>query len=98
MIETDEYVILGWGVGGSVFEPADWAERLRATVVNQASAAEVDTLVRVILVDGVKAIVVDGRLAKVDAEADRALRRYASDNALRVRPGRAFDRRTLPEA
>jgi hypothetical protein len=98
LTETDEYVILGRTAEGALFTPADWAERLCRAVSHHARHPDVvEPLVRAIRLKGVKGLVVDGRLAETDRRADRFLRRFASDNALVVRPGRAFDRRTLPD-
>jgi len=51
--------------------------------------------VRPIVSCGIKSVVVDGRLAEIDARAYRFVRRFARDNELQVRPGRAFDRASM---
>lgn len=103
LIDTDEFVIIGVTLDGKRFRPADWAERLCRVMAPFSGASEggseVSELpyVRTIVSDGLKAVVVDARLGEVDARAYRFVMRFARDNDLIVRPGRAFDRETLPE-
>lgn len=52
--------------------------------------------VRPIVTNGIKAVVVGGRLADIDARAFRFITRFARDNELIVRPGRAFERESPP--
>src|SRR5690606_26928684 len=97
LVDTDEFVIIGRTLEGQPFRPHDWAERLcrvMAPFGGQPGAAS-SPYVRSILTDGVKGVVVDARLAEIDARAYRFVTRFAQDNELIVRPGRAFDRQTV---
>ncbi len=99
LIDTDEFVIVGRTLDGKPFRPADWAERL-CRVMAPFGGVEGETYspyVRPIVSGGVKAVVVDARLGEIDARAYRFIARFARDNDLIVRPGRAFDRETLRE-
>ena len=98
LIDTDEFVIVGQTLEGARFRPHDWAERLCRVLApfgGQPGEAA-SSCVRPIMSDGIKGVVVDARLAEIDARAYRFVNRFARDNELIVRPGRAFDRQTLP--
>lgn len=98
LIDTDEFVIVGQTLEGGCFRPHDWAERLCRVLApfgGQPGAA-MSPYVRPIISSGVKSVVVDARLAEIDARAYRFITRFARDNELIVRPGRAFDRGALP--
>lgn len=99
LIDTDEFVIVGQTLDGKHFQPPDWAERLcRIMAPFGGKPGETcSPYVRSIVSGGVKAVVVDARLGEIDARAYRFIARFARDNDLIVRPGRAFDRGTLCE-
>ena len=98
LIDTDEFVIVGQTLEGACFRPDDWAERLCRVLApfGGRPGAAMSPYVRPIISSGVKSVVVDARLADIDARAYRFVTRFAKDNELIVRPGRAFDRGALP--
>lgn len=100
LVDTDEFVILGRTLEGKAFRPHDWAERLCRVLApfGGEPGAVASPYVHSIVTSGVKAVVVDARLAEIDARAYRFVMRFAQDNELIVRPGRAFDRKTVPDA
>ena len=98
LIDTDEFVIVGQTLEGARFRPHDWAERLCRVLApfGGPPGAMASPYVRPIMSGGIKSVVVDARLAEIDARAYRFVSRFARDNELIVRPGRAFDRQALP--
>src|SRR5690606_18648188 len=97
LVDTDEFVIIGQTLEGKPFRPEDWAERLCRILApfGGEPGAAFSPYVRPIRTSGSKGVVVDARLAEVDARAYRFVARFAQDNELVVRPGRAFDRETV---
>lgn len=100
LVDTDEFVIIGRTLEGKPFRPEDWAERLCRVLApfGGEPGAACSPYVRPIQTSGVKGVVVDARLAEIDARAYRFVTRFAQDNELVVRPGRAFDRKTVQDA
>ena len=99
LIDTDECVIVGQTLEGKTFRPGDWAERLCRVLApfGGEPGAPCSPYVFPIVAGGVKSVVVDARLADIDPRAYRFVMRFARDNELTIRPGRAFDRETVPE-
>jgi len=99
LIDTDECVIVGVTLEGQAFRPEDWAERLCRVLApfGGEPGAPCSPYVRPIVAGGVKSVVVDARLTEIDARAYRFVMRFARDNELTIRPGRAFDRKTVPD-
>lgn len=98
LVDTDEFVIVGLTKDGKRFRPSDWAERL-CGVMSQFGAdnrMQYSPYVQPVLSDGVKCVVVDARLHEVEPQAYRFLVNFAKDNELQLRPGRAFDRSSVP--
>src|SRR5688500_3455941 len=93
LIDTDEFVIVGLTQDGSRFRPEDCAWRLCHVLCPYAGHGTDSPYVKPILLsDGTPGVVVDARLNEVEPRAYRFVMRFAKDNDLVVRPGRAFDR------
>jgi hypothetical protein len=93
-IETDEFVIRGITLDGRRFRPSDWAERLCGVMSQFGADGRVAYSPYVYLVnsDGLKCVVVDGRLREAEPMAYHFLVGFARDNELEVRRGRMIRR------
>ena len=91
---SDEFVILGVTLGGKPFRPSDWAERLCGVMSAFGSGGRMQysPYVYPVTSNGMKCVVVDARLRKVEPMAHNFLLNFAKDNELQVRQGRAEDR------
>ena len=88
--DVAEFVVQGITVEGEIFEPADWAERLRDSLpkVGPHGAADYSAYVRPDIIEGDVSLVVRIALKNVYPEAFSIIKRYISDNGLMVRAGR----------
>jgi len=94
-----EFVILGVTLDGKPFRPGDWAERLCGVMsaFGGDHRMQYSPFVHPITVDGVRCVVVDVRLERIEPMAYRFLVNFARDNELRVREGRIEERTRLAE-
>ena len=85
-----EFVVQGLTVEGEIFEPADWAERLRDSLPKMAAdgVADYSKYVRPEVIEGEVSLVVRIALKNVYPEAFAIIKRYISDSGLMVRAGR----------
>jgi hypothetical protein len=92
-----ELVIIGLTESGKIFRPSDWAERLCGVMalVDPGARNGFSPYVRPIAVDGVKCVLIDMRVERIEPAAFEFLLGFARDNELRVRRGREEQR---PEA
>jgi hypothetical protein len=87
--ESDEFLIRGVTVDGRRFRPSDWAERLCGVMSQFGSDGRVaySPYVYLVNLEGVKCVVVDGRLRDVEPMAYHFLVGFARDNELEIRRG-----------
>jgi Protein of unknown function (DUF3579) len=96
-VEIVEFVIQGLTRDGKPFRPSDWAERLCGVMSAFGSDNRMaySPYVHPITANGVKCVVVDIRLERVEPMAYRFLISFAKDNELQVRDGRIAGRTML---
>jgi len=85
-----ELVILGITESGKTFRPGDWAERLCGVMAlfDPTQRIGFSPYVRPIVSDGVKCVLVDTRVERLEPSAFEFLLGFARDNELKVRQGR----------
>jgi hypothetical protein len=85
-----ELVILGITESGKTFRPSDWAERLCGVMAlfDPQQRIGFSPYVRPILSNGVKCVLIDTRLERLQPAALDFLLGFARDNELRLRHGR----------
>ncbi len=85
-----EFVVQGLTLEGKIFEPADWAERLRDTLSAVGSAGSMDCSAYVWPVKsaGEVSLVVRISLKEANPQAFKLIKKYISDHGLMVRAGR----------
>lgn len=89
---ADEFVILGVTSKGRQFRPSDWAERLCGVMScfrppgsgGQDAHLRYSPYVHPTLVDGIKAVVVNNALKKIEPLAYHFVVNFAKDNDLQV--------------
>ena len=89
---ADEFFILGLTSDGRQFRPSDWAERLCGVMScfqpegsgGRNAHLKYSPYVRPTVLDGVKAVVVNNDLKKLDALAYHFVVNFAKDNDLQV--------------
>lgn len=85
-----EIVIVGTTVAGRTFRPSDWAERLcgMMSVFSEDRHLSYSPYLKPVMSAGVRCVVVDVELKKIDPPAYEFLFGFARDNELTLRPGR----------
>jgi hypothetical protein len=89
---ADEFFILGVTSDGRQFRPSDWAERLCGVMScfrpegsgGRHAHLQFSPYVRPTVLNGVKAVVVDRALQKVEPLAYHFVRDFAKDNDLQI--------------
>src|SRR6476660_6080130 len=94
-----EFVILGVTNDGKPFRPSDWAERLCGVMAAFGGdhRMQYSPFVHPITMNGVRCVVVDIRLERIEPMAYRFLLNFAKDNELQTRNGRIAERTKLAE-
>ncbi|MCE9641850.1 MAG: DUF3579 domain-containing protein [Betaproteobacteria bacterium] len=92
--EALEIVIVGTTVAGRAFRPSDWAERLcgMMSVFSEDRHLSYSPYLKPVMSAGVRCVVVDRELEKLDPAAYSFLFGFARDNELTLRPGRKNQR------
>ncbi|MES2353078.1 MAG: DUF3579 domain-containing protein [Pseudomonadota bacterium] len=82
----DKLIIQGVTKTGRAFRPSDWAERLCGvmSVFGANQQIRYSHHVRPIMMDGVRCVVLEGQLAKLEPRAYRFMLDFAQDNELNV--------------
>jgi hypothetical protein len=85
-----ELVIIGLTESGKTFRPSDWAERLCGVMAlfDPEAGNGFSPYVRPIVANGVKCVLIDTRVERMEPAAFEFLLGFARDNELRVRRGR----------
>jgi hypothetical protein len=85
-----EIVIIGTTTDGHTFRPSDWAERLcgMMSVFGEDRHLSYSPYLKPVVSAGVRCVVIDRELERMDPPAYRFLLGFASDNELKLRPGR----------
>jgi hypothetical protein len=85
-----EIVIQGVTASGEKFRPGDWADRLcgMMSVFGEDRQLSYSPYLKPVIVAGTSCVVVDCKLAQLDAAAYKFLMAFAQDNELQLRPGR----------
>src|SRR5688500_11810443 len=88
--DAPEIVIVGTTAAGHAFRPSDWAERLcgMMSVFGEDRHLSYSPYLKPVLIGGVRCVVVDRHLERLDPAAYRFLLDFARDNDLTMRPGR----------
>ena len=91
---SSEIVIQGVTESGHSFRPSDWAERLcgMMSVFGEDRHLSYSPFLKPVMIGGLRCVVVDLELETMDTSAFRFLMAFASDNELRLRPGRKAKR------
>jgi hypothetical protein len=97
--EIVEFVIQGLTEDGKPFRPSDWAERLCGVMSAFGGDHRMaySPYVHPITANGLKCVVVDVRLERIEPMAYRFLISFAKENRLRVRDGRIAERTRLAQ-
>lgn len=84
--EMDEIIIHGTTSKGKVFRPSDWAERLCGILssFNKDNRLSYHEWVQPIVLDKVRCVAIDPKLAEINPSMFRFLMDFAADNDLRV--------------
>ena len=90
--QPQEIFILGLTTDGKQFRPSDWAERLCGVMScfrpegsgGRNAHLQFSPLVRPTVVNGVKSVVVDAKLKKIEPMAYHFVVEFAKDNQLQV--------------
>jgi len=92
-----EFVIQGVTLDGKPFRPSDWAERLCGVMAAFGSdqRMQYSPFVHPVSTAGLRCVVVDTRLERIEPMAYRFLLSFAKDNELRTRDGRVAERTEL---
>jgi hypothetical protein len=85
-----EFVILGTTADGVLFQPTGWSVGLCNMLATVGSDGRMvySSYARPIIVEGISAVVVRASLQKVDPAAFELVKRFVSENRLKVRAGR----------
>jgi hypothetical protein len=85
-----EIVIIGTTIDGQPFRPSDWAERLcgMMSVFGEDRHLSYSPFLKPVLAKGVRCVLVDRELERIDPAAYSFLLGFARDNELTLRPGR----------
>jgi hypothetical protein len=91
-----EIVIVGTTAGGHAFRPGDWAERLcgMMSVFGEDRHLSYSPFLKPVMAEGVRCVVAQRELERIDPAAYAFLLGFARDNELSLRPGR---RQVRPE-
>jgi hypothetical protein len=91
---TSEVVIQGVTEGGQTFRPSDWAEHLcgMMSVFGGDRHLSYSPFLKPVMIAGLRCVVVELGLEATDPSAFRFLMSFASDNELKLRPGRKVRR------
>ena len=92
MTLADEFFILGLTSDGKQFRPSDWAERLCGVMScfrpegtgGRNSHLSYSPYVRPTMLNGVKAVVVNNDIQKIEPLAYHFVRNFATDNDLQI--------------
>jgi hypothetical protein len=89
-----EFVIVGTTAAGEPFRPSDWADRLcgMMSVFGEDRHLSYSPYLKPVLTAGVRCVVVDRELERIDPAACSFLLGFARDNELTLRPGRKRQR------
>ncbi|HEX9803169.1 MAG TPA: DUF3579 domain-containing protein [Gammaproteobacteria bacterium] len=84
--DSPRLVIKGTTVAGAKFRPSDWAQRLAGAAGTRHSDGRFrfNPLVRIEIVDGTTAVVVDGNLARTNPHLYMFLRKFGCLNNLQI--------------
>lgn len=96
--ESTEIVIQGVTTAGRTFRPSDWAERLcgMMSIFGEERRLSYSPFLKPIMAGGVRCVVVDRQLERIDPLAYAFLMSFARDNELKLRPGRQPDAPAAP--
>lgn len=85
-----EIVIVGTTLEGRSFRPSDWAERLcgMMSVFGEDRHLSYSPFLKPVVTAGVRCVVIDRELERIDPPAYAFLLGFARDNELTMRPGR----------
>src|SRR5688572_30019196 len=88
--QLHELVIQGMTQSGERFRPSDWAERLcgMMSIFGEDRHLSYSPYLKPVLAAGVRCVVVDRQLERLDPAAYGFLLGFARDNELAMRPGR----------
>jgi len=83
---SDKLIIQGVTKSGRAFRPSDWAERLcgAMSVFGTNQQIRYSQHVRPIMMDGVRCVVLEGKLAQLEPRAYRFMLDFAQDNELNI--------------
>jgi hypothetical protein len=82
----EKLIIEGITKSGKAFRPSDWAERLCGvmSVFGADQQVRYSQHVRPIMMDGVRCVVLEGKLARLEPRAYRFMLDFAQDNDLNL--------------
>ncbi|HVK56959.1 MAG TPA: DUF3579 domain-containing protein [Burkholderiales bacterium] len=82
----EKLIIAGTTTTGKAFRPSDWAERLCGvmSVFGCDQQIRYSQYVRPIMMDGVRCVVLEGKLALLEPRAYRFMLDFAQDNELKI--------------
>lgn len=88
--DVAEFVVQGITLEGKIFEPADWAERLRDSLstMGHDNNLNYSSYVRPVLSEGIKCLVVRTSLETANIQSFKLIKKYIADHRLMVRAGR----------
>ena len=89
-----EFVIVGTTAAGEPFRPSDWADRLcgMMSIFGEDRHLSYSPYLKPVFAAGVRCVVVDRELERIDSAACDFLLGFARDNELSLRPGRKRQR------
>jgi hypothetical protein len=89
-----EVVIVGTTTAGRAFRPSDWAERLcgMMSVFSEDRHLSYSPYLKPVISGGIRCVLVDVELERIDPAAYSFLFSFARDNELTLRAGRKMTR------
>jgi hypothetical protein len=87
----NEWVILGITMEGEVFAYPDWTEQLCGMLAEKSdhNRLSYSDYLHPVYIDGLPAVVLEAKLEEVDLESFKTVSKFAMENQLKVRSGRA---------
>ncbi|WMS88367.1 DUF3579 domain-containing protein [Pleionea litopenaei] len=85
LADNEKLVIIGLNQAGQKFRPSDWAERLCGSLCTfRNRRMYYSPLLRPAVIDGVKCVIVDAKLASEQSEMFQYVLGFVQENALKT--------------
>lgn len=91
LYKQKEWVLLGITQDGQIFSYPDWTEQLCGMLAEKSdhNRLSYSDYLHPVYIDGLPAVVLEAKLEEVDLESFKIVSKFAMENQLKVRSGRA---------